>query len=173
MSKPDQIRNKTGPKTPEGRARALANLRPPWKRGDNPNPSGRPNAGASIKEWINQMSGWALDDIKSVANDDKSPASKVVAARAILNAASKRTTNTGAPICGPYFDRICDRTDGKPVATVEHTGKNGQPIQSESTMKVIVNVGEFANQFDEFAKQHVGGRLPQGDGIGQSVPQRN
>lgn len=98
----------------------MENLRPA-KLGEVRNPKGRPNAGASIKEWINQMQGWPTDRVQSVADDESQPIAKRTAARAWLLAATKDTTTTGQPIAGPYFDRVCDRTDGKPIESVKIT----------------------------------------------------
>lgn len=106
-------KSKRGPKTAEGKARALANLRPAWQPGDVPNPAGRPNAGAAVAEWFNQMQGWSLEQLEATAADPDSPAAKVTAAKQWLAAMSGN---------GTAVDRICDRTDGKPTQPVDHRG---------------------------------------------------
>ena len=98
-----------GPKTPEGKAKALANLiphkRPNWKPGEVPNPAGRPAAGLAIIENVNLMQGLTRAEVEKVANDPAAPLNKRVAAKRWLAA----DDGTGAD-----FDRIIDRTVGKP-----------------------------------------------------------
>lgn len=117
---------KGGPKTKEGKAKALANLvehkHPNWLPGVSGNPAGRPNAGAAVAEWYNQMEGWSLERLKKVAADPKAPSSQVAAAQQWLQS---RDGNGGS------LDRICDRTDGRPAQskTVTHQGPDGGPVE--------------------------------------------
>lgn len=52
---------------------------------------------------------------------------------------------------GNDFDRIMDRTEGKPKQGVEVTGRDGAPIQSEVKHKVAFDYDSFTQKFDHFA----------------------
>lgn len=106
---------KRGPKTAEGKAKAMANLCPPWKPGEAPKSAGRPkSAGLSIREWMNEMQDWPRERILQLMEDKDSPVAQVAAARCWFDATSLGYTSSGAPVAGSDLDRICDRTDGKP-----------------------------------------------------------
>jgi hypothetical protein len=85
------------------------------------NPDGRVSAGLSIREWINQMQDWSCERIQKVFDDPKTPVVQKCAARVWLHAIADDHR------AGAEFDRICDRTEGKPVesrkivADVKHT----------------------------------------------------
>lgn len=132
--------DKRGPNTPEGKAKALANLRP-MKPGETLNPHGRPIAGASLREWINQMQGWTLEELRAVATDANAPVNKVTAARTWLDAATNERT------CGAEFDRIMDRTEGKPPQSVK-MDVNAQVSHAEAVQgvmgKILTNPAAFA-----------------------------
>lgn len=91
-----------------------------FKPGESGNPKGRPAAGLSIIERINLMAEWSRKRVLGVANDAKAPMSWRIAARRLLEAAK-----VGG---GWDFDRICDRTHGKPVQGITHSGDEGGPI---------------------------------------------
>lgn len=119
---------KRGPKTPEGKARSLANLKPPWEPG-NLVKGGRPSAGLSIKEWVNQMEKWPRSKLEAVMKDLNAPVAKIAAARIWIDASSKERNSAGMPIAGSDVDRIFDRTEGKPKQAVELTGADGGPLE--------------------------------------------
>lgn len=126
-------KKKRGPSTPEGRARALANLRPQVSGEPPHNPRGRPSAGLSIREWINIMQGWTVKEVEAVMTDDSAPIIKKTAARALIDSATKDRNSAGMPVAAGDFDRIFDRTAGKPTQPVEHTGTDGNAIKVSHT----------------------------------------
>lgn len=71
-------------------ASPISGVAPPvhsrFKPGQSGNPRGRPNAGASIRDFLNEMGEWTPDQIKAVLNDPKAPATKVMAARTLFDA---------------------------------------------------------------------------------------
>jgi hypothetical protein len=103
-----------------------------FKPGQSGNPAGRPPAGLSIREWYNTMAEWTVSDITAVLEDGDAPASKIIAAKQVLDACSNVVLESGMPIRGQATDRICDRTHGKPKQAVELTGADGGPVQTES-----------------------------------------
>ena len=117
---------KPGPKTAAGKAKALANLTP-FKPGQSGNPAGRPAAGASIREWVNQMADWPVSKIEAVFKDVDAAMSKLAAARCCLDAVSRNYTNTGIPVARGDLDFIMDRTDGKPLQRVD--------VKSDTTVR--------------------------------------
>jgi hypothetical protein len=120
-----------GPKTPEGKARALANLKP-CRPGETHNPAGRPkSAGLSIREWMNEMQEWPRSQIEAVMNDNDAPAAKRAAARCWFDATMKGYTSSGAPVAGSDLDRICDRTDSKPAQPVVVSGNVSHEVRAE------------------------------------------
>jgi hypothetical protein len=100
-----------------------------FKPGQSGNPAGRPAAGATIREWWNQMQGWTLLEVEAVLLDDIAPVSKKAAARAFIDACSEEKTAAGQPIAGGDLDRIIEHTAGKAV----------QPIDSRGEMKLILD----------------------------------
>ena len=98
-----------------------------WKPGESGNPEGRPVAGASVREWFNQMAGWPMARIAAVANDLNAPAAKVAAAQRWLGA-----VEFGKEGREELAD-ICDRTEGKPKQQMDVTS-NGE------TLKQFVNI---------------------------------
>ncbi|MBC7783165.1 MAG: hypothetical protein H7144_04935 [Burkholderiales bacterium] len=99
----------TGPKTPEGRARAEANLKP-FPAGQSGNPKGRPSAGAAVREWLNAMQDMTRDELDRIFKDEAEPINRRTAAGIWIGAST-----TG----GTDFDRIMDRTDGRPKQSIE------------------------------------------------------
>jgi hypothetical protein len=101
-----------GGKFPEPQGIGYGN--PPAARrftpGKSGNPAGRPSAGASVKEWFNQMSAWTESKVKKAADDPKASVAKRAAAGRWLDAISRERTKGGIPIAGPELDRIMDST---------------------------------------------------------------
>jgi hypothetical protein len=96
--------SRPGPKTPEGRKRALANLRP-WQKGQSGNPKGRPTYGLVAREWANIMADMNKAELLAIIDDDEAPSAKVAAAQQVMKARNGD---------GQAFDRIADRTEGRP-----------------------------------------------------------
>lgn len=111
---------------PQTNPRSLSNLKP-FKPGESGNPNGRPPAGLSILEWLNQMESWTREQLESVLSDTSAPVSKLAAARSWLDATVRGYTQGGNPVAGNDFDRILDRTIGKPAQSVDVTS-NGESV---------------------------------------------
>lgn len=159
-------RRGSAPKTEEGRARALANLKP-FRPGQSGNPAGRRTAGATVKEWLNALSdaGTTERDLRAIARDQSVAWAKRTAAERMLRTLEAGdladfqpylhgaktleelraagvnteivkkckvkvrtlgdgTTETEREVelfdrAGADFDRVLDRTEGKPRQTVE------------------------------------------------------
>jgi len=61
-------------------------LKPPWKKGEAPPRAGRPTAGATIREWINQLAAneSTEEQLREVARNKREPWTKRAAAERIL-----------------------------------------------------------------------------------------
>jgi hypothetical protein len=92
-----------------------------WRPGQSGNPRGRPNIGASVMDWTNQMDRWDDDRLRAVMADKAAPRSKKAAARWLLDVATQDRTKGGTPVAGPELDRLLDRTLGKPQQQVSVT----------------------------------------------------
>ena len=68
------------------------------------------------------MQGWSAEELEKTANSKTAPAGEVIAAGRVLAAMSQAISKSGVPIAGPEFDRVLDRTIGKPQqhVTVAH-----------------------------------------------------
>jgi hypothetical protein len=109
-----------------------------FKPGQSGNPAGRPSAGAAIKEWLYIMAEWTEKELKAVIADENSTASKKTAARVWLHATTMDLNSAGSPIAGAEFDRILDRTLGKPAQAVDITS-NGESIYLKDVRGVSVD----------------------------------
>lgn len=86
-----------------------------WQPGESGNPAGRSSLGAAFRVWLNQLQDNTRTELRAVVSDKTAPASKVMAARTILRAASGRVTTAGHPIAGSDVDRAVLHTEGPPV----------------------------------------------------------
>ena len=85
-----------------------------FKPGQSGTPKGRPaSAGATIKEWLNTLGEKQESDVRAVMKDESQPIAKRIAANMIMQAL----------VDGDAFDRVMDRTEGKPRQAVEHSGE--------------------------------------------------
>ena len=140
---------KRGPKTPEGKARALANLIP-TAPGEVRNPHGRPSAGLSLIEWINTMAEKSRTEVEGIREDEEQPVVKRAAARVWLDAISGERNKAGSPIAGPELDRILDHTQGKARQSLDVT-TDGKPLESRPVLVVPQTLSE--SEWEQTAKQ--------------------
>ena len=89
----------------------LANLRPPWKKGDCPNPGGRPKGVVYPAEYLRSMLGMTQEDLQEIRDDETEPVSKRAAARMALAMVDDVST---ARERREAFSQVADRTSGKP-----------------------------------------------------------
>ena len=79
-TQPSESVNRTGsrpgPKTPEGKARALANLQPPWPKGVSGNPGGSRSFGPHVAEWINNLADSTQEQLEAIADDPDEPVAR-------------------------------------------------------------------------------------------------
>ena len=100
-----------------------------FQPGISGNPGGRPSAGAAVKEWVNALHNHPISYLKSIIRDKGSPVNKIMAARRLLNATLDDAKATGKLDPGRDFDRVCDRTDGKPLQRVEAKIEHVQSVK--------------------------------------------
>jgi hypothetical protein len=114
--------------------KSLENLAPPFKPGESGNPGGSRRAGDTVLAHINALvadESLTEDKLKQLADAPNTGIARRMAARRILSAlrdgekwAIDRSGNAypagsdGEP--GKDFDRIMDRTVGKPIQSVQH-----------------------------------------------------
>jgi hypothetical protein len=99
------------------------------KPGETLNPKGRPSAGAAVVEWLNVMQEWKRSEVENVIADPKTPINKLIAARRWIEAIDK----------GDDFDRVCDRTEGKPKQTHDlHLTNDIEPADGAAELNQIV-----------------------------------
>ncbi len=100
-------------------ANSLANLAEPFRgKGDPRGANGRPNAGASIINWMNELAAKPLEHIQAVADDPKASCAKRQAAKSLCRSMSDEYAKNGRPYAADDLDRVLDRTEGKPTQRV-------------------------------------------------------
>lgn len=98
----------------------------PFQPGESGNPGGMPSAGRILSAHLNAIAGafeagrLSADDLAKIAKEDPN-GNRRIAARRFLNATRPDEDATGKLDPGKDFDRICDRTDGKPTQKSEVT----------------------------------------------------
>lgn len=119
-----------------GEHKGTANLIP-WKPGESGNPRGRPGTVKLVSEWLRQMHDWKRSQLQAVCDDDDSPATQVLAARRLLGGmAADESPNPGAD-----FDRVTDRTEGKPRQSVQVVSMTIDPA-SIITDRIAAELGQ-------------------------------
>jgi hypothetical protein len=105
-----------------------------FKPGESGNQRGRKTTGAYIKEYINMFGNKCRTELRAIVKDQTQPVNAIIAARRLLSAASAKLTTSGMPVAGADFDRIMDRTEGKPAQTVNMQGEvtNSLKIKRDS-----------------------------------------
>lgn len=91
-----------------------------FKPGHDPkrNTTGRPALGASVQECLNKFAELTPAEIRTIVKSKTAKANEVIAANRVLAAIDD----------GADFDRVMDRTVGKPAQRTELTGKDGQEL---------------------------------------------
>ena len=120
---------------PVNRARQLANLRPPWKPGDVPNPRGRPAAGAAIIELVNALQESSEEEVRKIADDATAPLNKRIAATRLL--ATLYADDPHEARKSASF--VVDYTHGRPVQTqkvLNADGKSPEQLLAELRRKL-------------------------------------
>ena len=72
--------------------------------------------------------------LEAALADGGASATKIAAARTWLGALSAEKNSAGVPIAGADFDRVCDRTEGKPKQAVQVDGN----LVPATSVRVIV-----------------------------------
>lgn len=80
-----------------------------WRPGQSGNPRGRKSLGAYVSEHLNSFATWTPAQLRKRLKAKDVTAAELLAIRRLLSATGEGT-NAGAD-----FDRVCDRTGGKPV----------------------------------------------------------
>jgi len=82
------------------------------------NPRGRPKAGTTIIEYMHSMADYTVKQLAKVLRDPASTVAKLAAAHQLSKAAAGK---------GDEFDRVMDRTLGKPtpITPVSDLGDSG------------------------------------------------
>jgi hypothetical protein len=120
------------PTTKEGRARALVNLRPPWKPEQSGNPSGRKKGLVSLLKEV--LDGDTLGGVKT---EDGRTVAEHLADRIVAQA-----MKGNAPYMVQLLDRVCgkvsteqspDADAGRPIFQIVDNGRNPSPDVSAST----------------------------------------
>jgi hypothetical protein len=126
---------------------SLANLRPPWRPGENPNPNGRLTAGAVVKQHWNAMSDWPRDRLERVANDEAQPIARRAAANRWLAALDK----------APDLEQIIGHTDGKARQAIDMNVTSPEAAEVQDGMDRLAADPEAFEQMQALANRIYGG----------------
>ena len=134
-------------------ARSLANLRPPWKKGEVPNPHGRPKKKPITEAYERRMSEVLPDDVcKSVRLKRGSTWADLIAL-GMAKAAVKGRAESAR--------EIADRVEGKATQPVEVTGENAGPVKW--VIEVIGNAPGPHRPYREFQRAAEAGQCEFGE----------
>ena len=95
---------------------SLANLRAPWKVGDNPNPAGRKKGVVYPVEHLRQHADRSADELAVIRDDESLSVSERAAARLALSMLVGSSNDTRAS-----FETVSDRLTGRPTQSVQVT----------------------------------------------------
>ena len=95
---------------------SLANLRAPWKVGDNPNPAGRKKGVVYPVEHLRQHADRSADELAAIRDDESLSVSERAAARLALSMLVGSSNDTRAS-----FEAVSDRLTGRPTQSVQVT----------------------------------------------------
>ena len=106
-------------------ARSLANLGPPFAKGDDPRRANGRSHGASVIEWINRLDrpGMGRQELQRIIDDESELLSKRKAAMSHLRSLSMEHAKNGKPLAYDDLQLQIDHTHGKAVQRVEVTTK--------------------------------------------------
>lgn len=90
----------------------------PAVKGTTHNPNGRPAAGLTVVEQHNRMRNWPLHKLQKVIDDPDSAWAQITAARQMIQSAMEPPR-----VNGPAYDRVMDRTLGRPRSLDEGFGR--------------------------------------------------
>lgn len=126
---------------------SLANLRPAWTTETAPRDSGRPTAGAVVKEHWNVMAGWSEEKVKAVADDPKAPIAQRAAANRWL----------AAHLAAQDLEQIIGHTDGKARQAVDLSVRSQEAAEVHEGMDRLAEDPEAAEQMQALAERLYGG----------------
>ena len=95
---------------------SLANLRPPWKQGETPNPGGRPKGVVYPVEHLRLLADKPVEELEAIRGDRRESVSRRAAAIMVL-----RMVDVDPDLQQKAFSEVADRTSGKAVQTVQVT----------------------------------------------------
>lgn len=75
-----------------------------------------------MSELLSEMKGWPRERYQAILENPNETGERQAVARVWWHATSAELNAAGSPIAGAEFDRICDRTGGKPKQAMEHSG---------------------------------------------------
>jgi len=120
---------KPGPKTAAGKARSLANLCPPWQKGQVTNPKGRP-PGRSITKHLKKIldaPAASTPHIAPILRDMGLEPSEYTVGEAlaylnVLDVLRERTPR--------QMEMILDRVEGKPIQVIQNIGEDKKDVSA-------------------------------------------
>ncbi len=133
---------------PNSQANLDRNRAAAWQPGQSGNSRGRPAAGASFLEWLNELADvdgdeakYDEDALEAIRDDKKAPTMKRGAARLILlGNEGGFHPQSGKPYCLQLFEFFMDRTIGKPTQRVEVEHKPAlMPADADARMMDLLD----------------------------------